>query len=425
MDIVGAERRPLHLAVGILLFVMGLALALARLGPLQEIGDLRVGAPWVMGDFRHVVYYPTLAFWEGLNPYNITKYMERYPVDIPVNLYPPATFLLFAPFGLLPLELSTKAYFIVTLVLTLVVAWTVLRLAGWRPAAPAVLAVGGLLLLSRPGHWNLLSGQVTLIAVLATYGALIFARRAPQLAGVSLAIALLKPTFGVPLLPVLLARGAGRAVAWGLGLAVALNVPILLILLRREGGVAAFLTSVAQSVHASNSNPAAHSIHAVWRVDLIATISRLLDHPLGFFPGLLVSTMVLVLAVVTIRRLVHSSGSAQQRLMDALVCCAVLLSLYHQAYDLLLLALPAAGLARLLYEGRRNVIHIAQFVLFAILALNYFTTQAALTAMELTSGLRLMILTANGLALAGLFGLYLVEANGFQTAETRVTGSLE
>src|SRR4051794_37709504 len=116
---VGIARPRLVAAIGVLLFVLGLTLALVRGGSIRDAGGLRLGAPWVMVDFRHVVYYPTRAFWEGLNPYDSSKYMERYPVDIPVSLYPPITFVLFAPFGALPLAIATGAYFLLTVVLTL------------------------------------------------------------------------------------------------------------------------------------------------------------------------------------------------------------------------------------------------------------------------------------------------------------------
>jgi hypothetical protein len=96
----------------------------------------------------------------------------------------------------------------------------------------------------------------------------------------------------------------------------------------------------------------------------------------------------------------------------------VLLSLFHQAYDLLLLAWPAAALAKAIHERAPEALYIVQGVLFAILALNYVTTQSVLTAFALSPGLRLGVLTVNGLALAGLFGLYSIQANRFQTAGT-------
>jgi Glycosyltransferase family 87 len=399
-------------------FLLGLGLATARVAPLHQVGALRVDAPWVMVDFRHVVYYPSRAFWDGLNPYDAQAYLERYPVDIPVSLYAPATFVVFAPFGLLPLNVSSVAYFALTVLLTLVLGWAVLRMSGAQAAGSSVLAAGGVLLLSRPGHWNLLSGQITLIVVLATYAALSLARM-PHLGGLGLAIALLKPSFGVPLIPVLLARGAWRTVAWGLGIAAALNVPVLLVLVWRQGGLDAFLTTVAQSVRAFESNPDTHPIHSVWRVDLVATISRLANHPLGASAAVLASAVVLAPVMVVSRGLAGFVGPHRKWIPEGLVCCAVLLSLFHQAYDLLLLALPVTGLVVAMSQTRPpRATQVAQVLLFLVLGLNYLATESALSALRPSPGARLAVVSANGLVLVALFALYL-----HQTIAPRRAGS--
>ena len=399
--------------------VLGLALAIVRVAPLQQVGALRVGAPWVMDDFRHVVYYPSRAFWDGLNPYDSSSYMKRYPVDVAVSLYAPAIFLLFLPFALLPLGASSISYFILTVLLTLVLAWAALQLSGWRPTSSSILAVGGIVLLSRPGHWNLLSGQVTLVLVLATYCALRFSQSAPPLAGAGIALALLKPTFGMPLILVLLAQGARRALAWGIGLAAALNLPVLAVLVRREGGLSPFLTTVAQTSHATTTKLAADAMGGVWRVDLPALVSRLSGQPLGTWTGSLVGAAVLLPVMLMSRRLGESNGSAQKHVLTALVCCAVLLSIYHLAYDLLLLTLPGAVVARALQGASPfRGIHVAQALAFAVLALNYMATESVLTALQLAPWQRMILVSANGLALTGLFGLYLMEARSLQRSRS-------
>jgi hypothetical protein len=282
-----------------------------------------------------------------------------------------------------------------------------------------VLAFGGLLLIGRPGHWNLLSGQVTLIFVLATYGALSFARGDPRVAGMGLALALLKPSFGVPLLPALLARGAGRAVAWGLGIATALNLPVLIVLIRREGGIAPFATTVADSYRMFVARPNNDTLQGVWRVDLAATISRLIDQPLGTVTGLVVGTIVLLPVILASRRLARSVDSHRERALNSLLCCAVLLSLYHQAYDLLLLALPVAALVCTVREsGRPHGRHVAQALLFTVIGVNYVATQSALAALRLGPEARLVTLSVNGMALLALFGLYLAEVMRAGTARS-------
>ncbi len=199
--------------------------------------------------------------------------------------------------------------------------------------------------------------------------------------------------------------------AWGFAIAAALNVPVVVVLILREGGLDAFLGMVAQSFHAFASNPDTHPIHAVWRVDLAATLSRLLNFPLGTSASLLASAVVLAPVVVMSRRWVDAPRSDQNRALDGLVYCAVLLSLFHQAYDLLLLALPAAGLVGALCVSRSpGMTPVAQAALLAVLGLNYLATQSAVAALRPIPGLELGIASANGLALLALYGLYLLEA---------------
>jgi hypothetical protein len=237
------------------------------------------------------------------------------------------------------------------------------------------------------------------------------------LSGLGLALALLKPSFGVPLLPLLLARGAGRAVAWGLGIATVLNLPVLLVLVSRQGGLDPFLATAADSVRAFASHPDTHPIHSVWRVDLAATVSRLTNHPLGMSATVLVSAAVLVLAMVLSWRLGESRDADRQRALEGLVCCAVLLSLFHQAYDLLLLTLPAAGVVVAMSQGRPpRAMLVVQALLLTILGLNYLATQSALAALAPGPPLRLLVISANGLILAGLYALYVGQAGRLSRA---------
>jgi hypothetical protein len=404
------RHQGLHLALGLLLFVLGLGLALTRMAPLLELGTLRLSAPWVMTDFRSVVYYPSRAFWDGLNPYDSSRYMDLYPVSAPVSPYAPALFLLFAPFGLLPLGISSAVYFILNIGLTVVVAWAALRLSGWRPTVSSILGFSGILLLSRPGHWNLLSGQVTSIMVLAVYGTLVVAYRRPRVSGFGVALALLKPSFGVPLAAALVARRAHRAVAWGVGIAAIVNLPILLILVRRQGGVPAFLSSLGESLRLYASRPENDPIQGVWRIDLAASITRFTGYSIETWAALLLTALIALPVFLLSRRTAESTDPTQKTLLSSIVCCGILLSMYHQAYDLLLLALPGAVLARALYQrSPPRRLHFAQAVPFIVISLNYFATLSVLTAAKLSPGWRLVVISANGLALIALYSLYLLE----------------
>jgi hypothetical protein len=57
-------------------------------------------------------------------------------------------------------------------------------------------------------------------------------------------------------------------------------------------------------------------------------------------------------------------------------------------------------------------------MIFAVLSLNYLATQSALTALQLSPRYRLIVVSANGLALLALFGLYLAEASRLRTARS-------
>ena len=100
----------------------------------------------------------------------------------------------------------------------------------------ATLGLTALLLLSRPGHMNLLLGQVTAQVVIGAYVALRWARTRPLLAGMGLALATLKPTYGVPLaLLMLFGRGDLGAVVVGVALSGALCL-VALVAARARGG---------------------------------------------------------------------------------------------------------------------------------------------------------------------------------------------
>jgi len=199
-------------------------------------------------------------------------------------------------------------------------------------------------------------------------------------------------------------------------MAAAPNVFVLTVLVQREGGLAAFLTAVAQSHRVFAATPGNNRVQSVWRIDLAASLNRIVNQPLGLSIELLAAAVVLILAIVMMGRLNKSDTIDQKCVLEGLVCCTMLLSLYHQAYDLLLLTLPAVAFARILYE-RRNPgrIGIAQSLLFSVLGLNYFATHSALEAFPLTANQRVVVVSVNGLALIGLFALYLVEAHQLST----------
>jgi Glycosyltransferase family 87 len=394
-----------------MLFLVGLGLAVLRIGPLPSVNGVRLSAPWVLEDFRFAVYYPTQGFWHGVNPYNSRTYLARYPVDVPFAAYAPATFLVYLPAGFLGLPVASVAYFVLTLILTVLLGAAAVRISGYGGSCAAVLATSGAILLSRPGQWNLLLGQVTLPAVLGVYAAVLLAQRAPAAAGIGIAFSLLKPTFGIPLIALVFAQGARRAVLWGLGLAALVNLPLLAVLVRMEGGVEPFLAALLRSQTDFAADPSNDPLKNPWRIDLLALISLIKGAPIGTAASLVLAGAVIGLAYWALVRLRLRADENSRRLSLGIICCAVLLVVYHKAYDLLLLTLPAVALVRawkLRSSDRRFL--VLQAGLLTILAGNYLTTESALNALRPGYFARLALLSVNAMALLALFGLFSYEA---------------
>src|SRR5262245_47341907 len=113
---------------------------------------------WSLVDFRTAVYFPVVCFVTGCNPYDATEFVSRFPVK-PFGLYSPLTLVLHLPFALLPLHVAEWLYVGAALLLTVVAAGLALRFATRVVPPRQALIAAALLLLSRPGHSNVVLGQ--------------------------------------------------------------------------------------------------------------------------------------------------------------------------------------------------------------------------------------------------------------------------
>ena len=250
-------------------------------------------------DFRDAIYFPSVALLDGHNPYDAADYVQRYPVGAFYPLYSPAALLLHLPFATLPYRTSQAVFVAINLALVPVLAWIALRAAGIGPVSPAaVLAVAALILISRPGQWNAFTGQCTLYVVIAAYAALLLARTRPTLAGLGLAVASLKPTYGAPLALLMLCRGDRRAVAIGLGLAALLAAPVVLALSHNAGGPSALLDSLLANQEVFVHNKLVNSATSPYRVDAVALVERALDASRQPLVGWAVTAVVLAVTAV-------------------------------------------------------------------------------------------------------------------------------
>lgn len=390
------------------LFAVALIALLMRTQRLPSVGGVRLSMPWLLNDFKIVSYCPAYLLLHGGNPYDPREFSAVCPLHEGLPLYLPSGFLLHAPFALIPVQASSATYLALSVVLTLVVALAAYRLFDLPASAHHVVLVAALLMLSRPGQWNLLLGQPTLELVLATYVALHFAQRSPFLGGVGLALAMYKPTFGLPLFALMAIRGDGRAVAAGAAIAAIVNLPLVAVLASRAGGIET-LAHGALAGHAEWEalyDPTGAGVGST--VGLAALLDHLTGQRLSRVAQGVVAVVVLGIAGAALRRIGPATPGPSARLSSSVICIATLLAVHHHAYDLLLLTGPfvvlrSHGLPLGIVSRRLELVLSG---LFLLLAANYFGTISVLSRLGGNRPLWWTVAALNELALLAIFCIY-------------------
>jgi len=376
---------------------------------------------WGMMDFRDNVHHPVSAFLAGENPYEAPRRRREDPTVPPFGPYAPSTLIVHLPFGFVHFETAAVVWFVLTLALMLVLAGLTLTYAGLPVTAVGVIALGTLLLWSKPGYTNLLLGQLGAELSVATAVALIWARRRPALAGAALGFTMLKPSLGVPLAIMLLARRNLRALLAGVAVAIVLNGLAVTVLLKEAGGVQPFVASVHETLDAFRDNPGNRPSRSIARLDLTALIA----HHLGYAPGPLVTGGVAVgvlgVAALALDRLARRRRDAEAAEQIGLVVAvlATLLWFYTNGYDGLRLAVPFVAVA----VGRRRPwataprLRVALGTLLAVPLANYLASGTSIAALGLGRAAQLCVASLNGLALTAAFAIVVMLAFQPETSD--------
>jgi Glycosyltransferase family 87 len=396
-------------AAGALLVVLGILVhrAVPRINVPGKIDPAR----WVLQDFRDAVYYPVVAFLDGRNPYDQAAQAEAYPVGQGFPPYLPLTLVAHLPFGLVPHEEADALYAVAVLALTTVLAVLALGGAGVPVTAATTLGLTALLLASRPGQMNLLLGQVTAQVVIGAYVALRWARTWPLLAGLGLALATLKPTYGVPLaVLMLLGRGDVAAVAAGAAVSAALCLAALVPLVHAAGGVAPFVASLGDSSTAFSVEHTSNAWSSFARIDVVALAARLLGRVPESWMEVMLGVTVMAVALAALRRLRGDERAPTVQLGVGLICLTLLIATYHQAYDALLLAQPAIALGAGTW-GRGVVapraLRWTVLALLAVPAVNFLASGTMVAGLSIGGPAWLAVTVANPLALLAAWGVHL------------------
>jgi uncharacterized membrane protein len=391
-------------SLAIMFFVSVVALLSVRtLLLLNEPGDVNPDR-WGMRDYRDAIYYPVLSWIEGNNPYDAQTHMRQYPVGQLFPLYSPLTLVVHLPFALFPFFVSEVIYFVFNVTLAVALAATVLRMTQIKIQVWSVLGIAGLILASRPGHMSLVLGQTAFLATLCTWLAIHFANQNQNLrSAVFLTLATFKPTFGVLLFPLLIARRQYRAAAIAMGLTVVLTGAVgLTILNRLQDG-----QSVPELLQANDKVFQEHfgvnSFSTFSRDDVFPLLNKLVQNDLsgGVERGVTI-VIVLVAAMVIWVRSRRQSIQRSDGLIGALMCVTVTIGIYHHTYDTVILWLPLIAAIVAKNSDWRAVHWKTRWTIIGLLtvpAVNYLSTNTVTSQMSLDDATRMIITSINGVCL--------------------------
>lgn len=393
--------------------VAALAMRTARAGGL----DLGNEDLWVLCDFRDAIYFPARALFDGINPYDGARFLAAYPVPRRFPIYSPSVLAVHLPWGLFSYETGAMLFWIVTVALTVALAYAARRDASAAPgvAAAGTLALAAFLLATRPGQQNLLAGQATLEFVLAMFVAWRYGPSRPVVAGIALAVALGKVTFGVPLLVVMAALGWWRALAVGVAVAAVANGAVVAVLAARAGGIAALLDPLRVATATTETIAEGHPALSYTRVDAIALVGRFLGDSPGAIGDLLITGGMLALAALACRRVAADvawdEDPRRRQLVVGVLTLTTLTCVYQQSYGVVLAVFPLVALLSAAPAGIGPGARVTLLALLALPFLNFAATAQGLVRLGAEAGPAWLAITSlNGLALLAAWAMYLSAA---------------
>lgn len=399
-------RRLLPVAA-VLFFLLGVVATTVRISHNADIpGDPHV-QQYGFQDFRDAFYYPSRAILDGVNPYDPVGYQAHYPVARPNSPYAPHSFVLHLPFQLFDYGPARWVHYAVNLALLLLLTRLTLKALG-RPATIAALFfLGALVLLARPSHQTLFLGQVTFLVTLGVYLALTDDGDRSWWAAAGVALAAVKPTYGAPLLVLLLAQGRFRTVLRGTAIATAIVLPVLPTLAGSAGGLVPLVRSIFASYSIMEKDDAANASTSIIRLDAPAMVARLAATPPSDPIEAAIGLAVLALGGAAFVRLARDRSAEGRARAITMAILTIMLCTYHLAYDGVLLALPAAAIVLGARPDRPGPgwtgVPAWITMLLLVPAVNYIATDTMMARLGFPDPLHAAITVANGVALFTVF----------------------
>jgi hypothetical protein len=393
-------------------FLLASGLVAVRTAILLNVAGDPLVPRYGLQDFRDNVYYPTVAYMDGRNPWDWEDYRAHYPVARPLPPYTPIFVGVHLPLAALSYTAAQVVFFAVNAALLIGVAVVALQGAGTRVTAARALTIAGLMALTRPGHQTLFLGQVAPLMTLATGLALVHAARRPNVASIGLLLACAKPTYGFPLALLLLARGDYGVVVRGGVLAAVVGGALAVVPFRAAGGLIPWVENVRGGLaHVAANDPSYRESTSIIRIDVGSLVGRVLGEPPSGAMSVLLAVAILGLAALAVHRLRAAEPQGPRPLSAGVISLALLISLYHQAYDALLLVFPVVALLLGRAGGgipdTRGAWRIAAVACMLLPAVNYFSSNTLIRYVEPSPTLWLLITGANGIAVVTAYVLWL------------------
>lgn len=307
-------------------------------------------------DFRDIIWVPGRYLLDGGNPYDPGPYLAAQPWAQEFDPYAPAWLLLAIVIAPLPFLVAAAVY----QALTTVVAIVLLRvLSRWVfPRAVDIAVPAGLLWLNLwyPGRGSMEGGAsiIAVLGVVLVLRSLCRADPATRLGSLScsigIALALIKPQFGLPFMLFALVDRRWRDVLRGVAALFVASLPVIIVCSVAAGGFGGFIQSVLRDLAFANSPGAPTGLGSPFqlRVDVVGLLARdgWVDQP-GWFEAA-VTCVALAAGAFAVWR------TREPLALCATTSAACLLGFVHFPYDVVVIFLPFfVGLGTMITARRR------------------------------------------------------------------------
>ena len=408
-----------------LMLIVGLSASVVRIVKKYQTPGPPDGINEGYCDHHNGIYFPSLAFINGDSPYG-SRYVEEYPVARQIPFFSPAVLALHAPLAMLPLRVAEVLYFVIMVALIIAISIQSIIAAGLQKRLDWVLLVAVGIVFSRAGHVTLFNGYFTFELVLATILAIRFGRSRPWLAAFALVVVSVKPTYILPLGLLLLARGNFKSLVIGAVFSILAAAIPMAWLAYNEGdgdswkGLSEIRQQIAEAQKVHRNEPNEVPALSWTRIDILAIYSKWTNGD----PNDLIHLMVMMgVLLIPMSILYHSQrqgfddGVAGG--IGTIVMTAMIVGLYRQSYDALLLVPPIVGVLAAKQDFWRQL-NLGWRVLLLLMmvfpAYNYLSTNMILGQIALSEVMMKSATSVNALAMVvvlacncRLFGRYLAD----------------